>query len=285
VYCDNMRHAHIPIQVKLPNGTRLQSSAAADLAINSFNPRACSAHIIHGLASHSLLSCGQMCDAGYKVLFDEGTAQIINGNVAVNGNVVMQGEHNRTTGLWTVPLDATEKTGESENKRERNEIKNVYEISKVYDTIQYLHAAAGSPVKSRFIKAIEAGNFTTWPTLMAQHVKKYLEKTEATVKGRLNQTRTNVRITRPKTHNVSEDATNEFETHITKCTNVVHAAIHAIESQTYTDLMGRFPTTSSRGYKATATYHSTASTAATGQQAKSSKGSKATEHGSKRQKN
>jgi hypothetical protein len=91
-----MCHAHIPIHVKLPNGARLQSSAIADLAISMFNPRARSAHIIHGLANHSLLSCSQMCNAGYKVLFNEGTALVINGHVAVNGNVVMQGECDRT---------------------------------------------------------------------------------------------------------------------------------------------------------------------------------------------
>jgi hypothetical protein len=111
-----MRHTQIPIQVKLPNGARLQSNATSDLALHSFNPRARSAHIIHVLDIHSLISCGQMCDTGYEVLFNEGTAQVINGYVAVNGNAVMQGGCDRTTGLWTVPLDNKEKTGESENE-------------------------------------------------------------------------------------------------------------------------------------------------------------------------
>jgi hypothetical protein len=103
---------HIPIQVKLPNGAQLQSSATSDLSINSFNPRARSVHIIHGLASHSLLSCDKICDTGYNILFDEGTAQVvINGHVSANGNVVMQGERDRTTGLWTVPLDDTKNRG------------------------------------------------------------------------------------------------------------------------------------------------------------------------------
>jgi hypothetical protein len=87
----------------------------------------------------------------------------------------------------------------SQYEKRRDEItNNVYKISKVYDTIQYLHAAAGSPVQSMFIKEIEAGNFTTWPTLTAQHVKMYLEKYAATIKGHMNQTRTNVWSTRPK---------------------------------------------------------------------------------------
>jgi hypothetical protein len=57
-----------------------------------------------------------MCDAGYNVLFNEGTTQVINGHVAVNGNVVMQGERDHTTGLWIVPLDDTEKQGKVKTK-------------------------------------------------------------------------------------------------------------------------------------------------------------------------
>jgi ABC-type transporter MlaC component len=93
------------------------------------------------------------------------------------------------------------------------------------------------------------GNFTTWPTLTAEHVNKYLEKSEATVKGHLNQTRKNVRSTKPKKrHNKQEDAP-DYEPHITERTNVVYAAIHTIDGHTYTDLTDRFRTTSSRGYK------------------------------------
>jgi hypothetical protein len=121
-----------------------------------------------------------MCDAGYKVLFDNGQAQVIDGNVSVQGRIVMHGQRDLSTGLWTVPLDTN-------NTKQNESINSVYEISKVYDTIQYLHAAAGSPVPSTFAKAINAGNFTTWPTLTPEHVNKYLEKSEATVKVHLNQ--------------------------------------------------------------------------------------------------
>jgi hypothetical protein len=71
----------------------------------------------------------------------------------------MHGQRDRSTGLWTVPLDT--------NSTKQNEFGNsVYEISKVYDTTQYLNAATGSPVPSTFVKAIKAGKFTTWPTLI-----------------------------------------------------------------------------------------------------------------------
>jgi hypothetical protein len=104
-------------------------------------------------------------------------------------------------------------------------------------------------VPSTFINDTEAGNFVTWPTLTAQHVRKYLEKSEETLKGHLNQTRKNVRSTLPKKKVTTPDEEVEYEPHITKCTNVVYAATHELEGSTYTDLTGRFPTTSSRGYK------------------------------------
>jgi hypothetical protein len=224
--CVNKQKSHIPIKVSLPNGATLLSSATADLLNANFNHRARSAHIIHGLAKHSLLSCGQICDAGYKVLFNQGDAIVIDGQVQVNGDIVMTGKRDHTTGLWTVPLDETAEMERDKKKGVANEINNVYEISKVHATIQYLHAAAGSPVLSTFVKAIEAGNFATWPTLTAQHVKKYLGKSEATVKGHLNQTRKNVRSTRPKERKTAGDTTKiedkEFEPHITQRTNVIY---------------------------------------------------------------
>jgi hypothetical protein len=123
-YCINKRHSHIPIKVKLPDGTILASSTTADLACTAFNLRARSAHIINDLASHSLLSCGKMCDAGYKLLFDEGRAQVIEGNVSVQGLIVMRGQRDHSTGLWTVPLDAN-------STKKYESIISVYLISKV----------------------------------------------------------------------------------------------------------------------------------------------------------
>jgi hypothetical protein len=94
----NKRHAHIPIKVKLPDGKTLASSTTVELACTTFNLRAISAHIINYIASHSLLSCGKMGDAEYKVLFDEGRAQVIEGNVSVQIQIGMHGQRDQSTG-------------------------------------------------------------------------------------------------------------------------------------------------------------------------------------------
>jgi hypothetical protein len=68
---------------------KLASTATADLEIPKFNNRSLSAHIINGLATHYLLLCGQICDAGYRVLFEEEKANIFEGDVTVHGKVLM----------------------------------------------------------------------------------------------------------------------------------------------------------------------------------------------------
>jgi hypothetical protein len=112
----------MPIHVKLPDGQRLASTTTADLAIPNFNHKARSAHIINGLATHSLLSCRQICDAGYCVLFEEGKATIFEGNVMVHGKVLMEGQRDRSKGLWTVPLDNKNQEWGNKYKSKRDEI-------------------------------------------------------------------------------------------------------------------------------------------------------------------
>jgi hypothetical protein len=131
-------------------------------------------------------------------LMKEGGAKVIDGDINIYGKILMQGQHDRSTGLWTVPLDNTRISSMAQKyiKRQGKISNKVYKFMKVYNTIQYLHAAAFSPVTSKFIKAIDAGNFTTLLNLMTRHINQYPEKSEATIKGHMNQERKNVRSRR-----------------------------------------------------------------------------------------
>ena len=62
-----------------------------------------------------------------------------------------------------------------------------------------MHTVCGYPVKSIWIKAIKAGNFTGWTILNKQNVAKYYPETTETPEVHLNQTRKNVRSTKTKT--------------------------------------------------------------------------------------
>jgi hypothetical protein len=59
--------------------------------------------------------------------------------------------------LWMVSANQNDQISEEAN--------NVYSLPSIPQTITYLHAAAGFPVKVTWMDAIKAGNFTTWPSL------------------------------------------------------------------------------------------------------------------------
>ena len=73
-----------------------------------------------------------------------------------------------------------------------------------------MHSVCGYPVKSTRIKAIKAGNFTGWTMLNKCNVSKYYPETTETPKGHLNQTRKNVRSTKPKTKPLEKKNTSKL---------------------------------------------------------------------------
>ena len=70
---------------------------------------------------------------------------------------------------------------------------SVYNLPSIEQAIKWMHAVVGYPVKSTWLKAVEAGNFKGWPLVNKKNVKRYYPETNETPKGHLNQTRQNVR--------------------------------------------------------------------------------------------
>lgn len=206
------------------------------------------------LAANALLSVGVLCDNGCHALFT--ATQVI---ITLQGVVIMIG-HRKAPGLWYVDLDNITSTTTTikEPPQQQTETANAIIDAKTQaDLMQYLHAAAFSPSTSTFTQAIEKGFFISWPGLTAQAVRKHLPKSMATAQGHLDQTRKNIQSTRQKPdtkNNVDEDTfqpsppiTDGLRTHF------VYAAIIDVEDPTtgliFSDLTGRFPTTSSKGNK------------------------------------
>ena len=59
------------------------------------------------------------------------------------------------------------------NKPEKPEANNVYDLPSVEAPVRYMHAAAGFPVRSTWLKAIKCGNFNSWPGLTYNNAAKY----------------------------------------------------------------------------------------------------------------
>ena len=59
-----------------------------------------------------------------------------------------------------------------------------------------MHAAAGLPVKSTWLKAIKHGNFNSWPGLTYNNAAKYYPQSVETLKGHMVQSLQGVRSTK-----------------------------------------------------------------------------------------
>ena len=103
------------------------------------------------------------------------------------------------------------------------------------DLVMYYHRAAFPPVPTKFISAINKGNFSTWLGLTAELISKHLPKSLATTKGHNKLAKQNVRSTRPQEPPVAR-------------TKTVQITVVEPSGLLATDLTGRFPTISSRGY-------------------------------------
>jgi hypothetical protein len=119
---------------------------------------------------------------------------------------------------------------------------NVNEQKSIQAAITYLHACCFSPVTDTWLKAIQNGHFATWPSVTEENVRKYLSKFDATSKCHMNPIRQNIRSTQPDVDHPAQEPNMVQED---KC-NYIYAAVMET-NQIYTDLTGRFPTTSLSG--------------------------------------
>ena len=59
------------------------------------------------------------------------------------------------------------------------------ELPSTKQIVRYLHACAGFPTKTVWLKAIKAENFATWPHLTAKAVRKHFPESDETAQGHM----------------------------------------------------------------------------------------------------
>ena len=84
-------------------------------------------------------------------------------------------------------------------KKYLQQANSVYDLPSTKEAVKWMHATCGYPVKSTWLKATKAGNFTGWPIINERMVAKYYPETTKTPKSHLNQTRKNARLIKRKT--------------------------------------------------------------------------------------
>ena len=256
--CTNRQSTDNGIKVTLPYGTSIQASHTALLDLPNLPPNARTAHIFPDLNNTILISIGQFCDNGCEARFTQHHVNIDNIN---NGRTILRGPCDPTTGLWTIDLQPPNGTSLPQNQfpvvplpfSSCPQSNNVHAHFKKRDIAQYIHAACGSPVPSTWLKAIEAGYFTTWPGLTTELVRRHLPKSMATAKGHLREEHQVLRST--KTTPTSHLSENSIKPVITTNnqpsiqTHWVYMEPIELTGQIYSDQTGKFPITSSRGTK------------------------------------
>jgi hypothetical protein len=230
--CLNKVKSRNPLTVRLPNGATMESSHTADLDIPELNSAASKAHVFPGMAHHSLLSVGQLCDKGYIVTFQRYTVTICNSE----NSRLLSGPQDDTPGLWRINLRQT-------NKHIPDPIaNNLYELRNTGSLVHYLHKALFSPTKAAMLQAVKEGHLITWPGLTEDAINKHLRLTPATDMGHMNQRRQNIR----STSKAPTEKQQPPDTDLGAKTHLVYAVV-VDQGQLYTDLTGKFPVRSSKG--------------------------------------
>jgi hypothetical protein len=230
--CLNKVKSRTPLTVRLPNGATMESSHTSELDIPQLNAAASKAHVFPGMANHSLLSVGQLCDEGYIVTFKQALVTICDSEKSQ----ILSGPRDLNTGLWRINLKKTN------NHIPEPIANNVYELSNTGALVHYFHKALFIPTKSAMLQAVKYGHLITWPGLTEDAINKHLKLTPATAMGHMNQRRQNIRSTSkaPIEKQPTPDTDLGTKTHL------VYAVV-VDQGQLYTNLTGKFPVWSSKG--------------------------------------
>jgi hypothetical protein len=210
----------------------MESSHTAELDIPELNAAASKAHIFPGMANHSLLSVGQLCDKGYIITFKQASVTICDSEKSQ----ILNGPRDLNTGLWRINLKQTN------NHIPEPISNNVYELLSTGALFHYLHKALFSPTKSAMLQAVKDGHLITWPGLTEDAINKHLKLTPATAMVHMNQRRQNIRSTSKAP--IADQPT--LDTDLGSKTHLVYA-VAVDQGQLYTDLTGKFPVRSSKG--------------------------------------
>ena len=150
-------------------------SSAHALLKHNLPQNAREANTYPDLTYQSLISVGQLCDAGYRVVFDQDKVEAISRKNTID----MVGTRDRTTGLYLTPMDPNA-TASPRPDTPAATINNVYAMSTKVDLAKYHHQSVWSPVPRTWTDAINKGFFATFPGLNPQLVTKHLPKSPAT---------------------------------------------------------------------------------------------------------
>jgi len=200
-----MQPTETPIRAKLPNGERICTTHTCTLQLDQLPERARHAHVLPNLASHSLLSVVNLCNAGCEVTFTK-----IGCTITHRGKTIICAHKCTNTGLWMIPLSNTHVgLASPTNTPSEMPTPTIANITHMRDTstpgmyIRFLHQSLGSPPAPTLLHALANNDeLQTIPGLSAAGIKKYLQHSPATDKGHLHRVRQHVASTHSKQQDI-----------------------------------------------------------------------------------
>jgi hypothetical protein len=87
------------LEVHIPNDATIASTHTATLNLPSLPNASRQAHILPGLAQHSLLYVGQMCDSVCAITLTANKVAVPHGETTI-----LTGQRDKESGLWRAPL-------------------------------------------------------------------------------------------------------------------------------------------------------------------------------------
>ena len=122
--------------------------------------------------TNTLIGVGPICDADCTVVFKKEDVT----ELSPKEEPIIQGwREENLPRLWRVALSPNKKQKETytTTSQSRPESSNVYDLPSMEALVRYMHAAAGFPVRSTWLKAIKNGNFNSCPGLTYNNAEKY----------------------------------------------------------------------------------------------------------------
>ena len=235
-------------RVRVANGETVKAKHITTLPFPQLSARARQADTFEQFPT-SLMSVGQTSDDGTISIFTKDGVTVHKEEdvlITCKGEPILIGKRDEH-GQYRIPL--TQQRGQWQprrgSKRQQNFLRqanSLYDLPSTEQAIKWMHAVCGYPVKSTWMKAVAAGNYIGWPLLTVKNVNKYYPETNETSMGHLNQTRKNVRSTRP----LEMSNTTMLQG---KKMRGVYISIYNTRETIFTDQTGQFPTRLQRGNK------------------------------------
>jgi hypothetical protein len=170
----------------------MYSTHEAELDIPSLPHAARRVHIVPALKTTSLLSIGQLCDAGCEVLFDANCVRVRHAN-----ELILAGNRSPHTGLWHLGLNTQLSHTIPRPSTIPHSSLAAVAVTTPADLVAFAHATLFSPALSTLHSALQRGFLPDFQGLTAKTLSKYPPMSIPMVKGHLDQSRKNQRSTKP----------------------------------------------------------------------------------------